>query len=411
MTGLMAEGTRSGFWESLEARYQPFQGPNPVGAHVATRIGIYAALGAALNIATIAAFAALFDELTFATISILFAVVYVAATVYFVFTGDVQTQTVVILASSVLGNIAGHIVLGGYLGSGGFIFFGVLVSAVSALLLGRRWTILITSAYVLAAAVLAVLEPIVSSWRTPPDPIVSTVIAVDVFVVTLLILAPMAYLLTRALAEEQGRSESLLLNVFPASIAERLKAEPDVIAEEFQSCTVLFADLVGFTRHAGLVEPERLVDELNLVFSRFDDLVARRGAEKIKTIGDGYLAVAGVPNPLPDHLAVVCDLALDMQAEMAPINDALGSTFDLRIGVHTGRAVAGVIGNSRFSYDIWGDTVNIASRLQTEGAPGSVVVSAEVADGVGSDFRVEELGLLELKGKGPTPAYLLSART
>lgn len=406
----MPENVGQGFWEGLEARYRPFRGPNPVGARVATRIGIYAALGAAINIAIIGVFELAYDETLAALIGFGFAVIYLSATVYFVATGDSETQLKIILASSAVGNIVGHIILGGYLGSGGFLFFGVLVSALSALLLGKRWTIGITGTYVLAAIVLALFDATIRSWREPPDPVLSIVIAADVFVSSLLILAPMAFLLTERLAYEQQRSDSLLLNVFPASIARRLKDRPDVIADEFDSCSVLFADLVGFTNHAGIVSPERLVEELNLIFSRFDELVEETGTEKIKTIGDGYLAVAGAPTANPNHVQAICDLALAMQDEMHSINTHLDTEFQLRVGVHTGRVVAGVIGNSRFSYDIWGDTVNVASRLQTEGLPGCIVISEAVAVALGGLYQYHSIGLLELKGKGEVNAFELERR-
>jgi len=399
-----------GFWERLEGRYQPFRGPNPVGAPVATRIGIYGGIGAAANIAFLGLFQLAYDETTAALLAFSFALVYLTAVAIFVATGNAELQLKITLFASVVGNIAAHLVLGGYIWSGGFIFFGVLVSALSALLLGRRSTMAFTGIYVVAAIALAILEPTIRSWRDAPDPVVSVVIATDVFVSSLLLLVPMAYLLTVRLAHERERSESLLLNVFPASIASRLKEQPDVIADEFESCSVLFADLVGFTEHAGTVPPERLVEELNLVFSRFDALVDEHGAEKIKTLGDGYLAVGGAPNRSTDHVVAICNLGLAMRDEMATINAHLGTEFELRVGIHTGRVVAGVIGKSRFSYDIWGDTVNIASRLQTAGPPGAIVVSEDVMTSAGGGYRYESLGELQLKGKGLMTALRLEGQ-
>lgn len=407
----MAVSTRrKRFWESLETRFQPSPGLPSLDPQVAVRVGIYGTIGAAVNIAALGTIQFVYDEPAAATLAVSFALTYSAVATFFYFSGSFEIATKIILYVSVVGNVAVHIILGGYLWSGGYLFFGVLVSATSAMLLRRRSTVLITGTYLVAAVVLGIFEPTIRSWREQPDPVVSVSTAVDVFIASLLILVPISYLLTKRLAAEQQRSEALLLNVFPASIAKRLKTRPDVIADEFEECSVLFADLVGFTAHSGRVSPEQLVDQLNLVFSEFDDLVDQTGTEKIKTVGDGYLAVAGAPISRPDHVDATCELALAMQDEMTSINLRLGTDFKLRVGVHTGRVVAGVIGNSRFSYDIWGDTVNVASRLQTEAAPGAIVVSEAVAEAASSRFRCHPLGQLDLKGKGPVKAYQLDGQ-
>jgi class 3 adenylate cyclase len=264
---------------------------------------------------------------------------------------------------------------------------------------------------VVTAIVLAFLESALRSRRNPPDVVVSAGLAVDVFVVSLLILVPIVILLVEQITREQARSQGLLLNVLPAVIAERLKRSPGVIADEYASCTVLFADIVGFTEHSSRITPELLIAELNLIFSRFDALVEQCGAEKIKTMGDGYLAVAGAPEERPDHVSVVCDLGLRMQAAIPEINRELGSDFRLRVGINTGRVVAGVVGTARFSYDLWGDTVNLASRMETLTDPGSIRVTESVAKAVADRYRFDDGGTSDVKGKGPTPTYLLVGTT
>lgn len=168
-----------------------------------------------------------------------------------------------------------------------------------------------------------------------------------------------------------------------------------MIAERHEECTVLFADLVGFTSHTADIAPDRLVDELNQIFSSFDDLVSRLDVMKIKTIGDAYMVAAGVPAARPDHVEVVCELALQMQ---------------VRVGVATGEVVAGVIGTAPFTYDIWGDTVNLASRLQRHAEPGQILVSESVETAVGHAFRFRSIGDVDLKGKGTVRAHVLEAR-
>jgi class 3 adenylate cyclase len=173
---------------------------------------------------------------------------------------------------------------------------------------------------------------------------------------------------------------------------------------------VLFADLVSFTDHTTKVSPGELISELNLVFSRFDGLVEACGAEKIKTMGDGYLAVAGAPTPRPDHAEVICDVALRMREAMAAINTELGTEFQLRIGVATGPLIAGVVGTNRFSYDLWGETVNLASRMETMCPPGAIQVTGEVARSAGDGFEFDRQQTIEVKGIGETATCLLNGR-
>jgi class 3 adenylate cyclase len=267
-----------------------------------------------------------------------------------------------------------------------------------------------TGCYIVAAIVFAYLEPTFQARRTQPALAVSVGLAVDVFVIGLLILVPIVISLMGQIVSERARSEGLLLNVLPRVIAERLKRTSGVIADAHETCTVMFADIVGFTEHSSRVTPEQLIGELNHVFSRFDGLVDSCGAEKIKTMGDGYLAVAGAPNQRPDHAAIMCELALRMQEAIPEINRDLGSSLQLRIGLNTGRLVAGVVGTTRFSYDLWGDTVNLASRMETMSPPGGIQVTPAVAQAAGSGFLFEPQGTIEVKGVGPITPNLLVGR-
>lgn len=212
------------------------------------------------------------------------------------------------------------------------------------------------------------------------------------------------------LAEIQAgreKSDRLLLNVLPHSIAERLKQGETMIADHFDCATVLFADLVGFTPLAHHTAPLALVDLLNDIFSRFDDIAAALGLEKIKTIGDAYMVVAGVPVPRDDHAKAAAVLALRMREELHAINTARGLTLNLRAGLHSGPIVAGIIGRNKFSYDLWGDTVNIASRMESSSVPGEIQISAATAGLLGNAFTLEPRGLTELKGVGAMETWLL----
>jgi len=209
------------------------------------------------------------------------------------------------------------------------------------------------------------------------------------------------------LAAERERSERILLNVLPASIAERLKHDDGVIADRCPDVSVLFADLAGFTPTAERLPPEEVVSLLDGIFSEFDDLVARLGLEKIKTIGDGYMVAGGIPQPLPDHAERIADLALAMQKSLRARDE---SALGLRVGIDTGPVVAGVIGRSRFGYDLWGDTVNTASRMESHAPAGAIQVTERTRNLLTGRFELERRDEVDVKGKGPMTTYLLLGR-
>ena len=213
-----------------------------------------------------------------------------------------------------------------------------------------------------------------------------------------------------SLAIEHDRAESLLLNILPSPIAERLKESRDVIADGFPDATVLFADLVGFTEFSGRIPPDELVRTLNEVFSRFDTLAERLGLEKIKTIGDAYMVAGGLPTPRDDHAEAMADMALGMQDEIASLNAERSTSFQMRVGMNSGPVVAGVIGLKKFIYDVWGDTVNIASRMESHGMEGSIQVSEECYRRLRGRYVFEERGTIQVKGRGEMRTYILKGR-
>jgi class 3 adenylate cyclase len=206
-------------------------------------------------------------------------------------------------------------------------------------------------------------------------------------------------------------SESLLLNILPAPIAHRLKSGERAIADKFDAVTVLFADIVGFTKLSANTTPEELVQDLNAVFGRFDDLAKKYGLEKIKTIGDAYMIAGGLPERSQDHTESVARFALAIQAviQEESLRTSKGEQVQLRVGIHTGEAVAGVIGTSKFSYDLWGDTVNTASRMESHGEAGKIHVSEEVFATLHGKFVFEERDEIDIKGKGRMKTYFLTA--
>jgi class 3 adenylate cyclase len=205
-------------------------------------------------------------------------------------------------------------------------------------------------------------------------------------------------------------NERLLLSILPAPVAERLKAGEGSIAEHFDEVSVLFADIVGFTTLSGTLSPQPLVEMLNDLFTRFDKLASQRRVEKIKTIGDCYMAVCGLPEPQVDHAGILADMALEMLSQVRDFNAARNSHLQIRIGLHTGPVVAGVIGRSKFIYDLWGDTVNTASRMESSGLPDRIQVTGAMRQALGAQYGFEERGEVDIKGKGLLQTWFLVGR-
>jgi class 3 adenylate cyclase len=217
------------------------------------------------------------------------------------------------------------------------------------------------------------------------------------------------FLLTRLLEQEREKSERLLLNILPETIADRLKQQPGTVADSFPDVTVLFADIVDFTPLSAHLTAEGTVALLNDVFSCFDGLAEKHGLEKIKTIGDAYMVVGGLPEPHGGRVQAVLAMAIDMQREIRRFHRETGEPLSLRIGINTGPVVAGVIGAKKFSYDLWGETVNLASRMETYGVAGGIQVTAAAHERLLDHYRFTARTLLNVKGKGAMTVYLLDA--
>ena len=220
-----------------------------------------------------------------------------------------------------------------------------------------------------------------------------------------------AFQLEKLLEREKQRSDELLLNILPAEVAERLKSGEEPLADHRDAVTVLFADLVGFTEMSREMPATELVTLLNDLFSRFDELVQQHGAEKIKTIGDAYMVASGLSESSADHVERMASLALGMRDAFVEFRQQHGLDLKLRIGVHSGAVVAGVIGKQKFAYDLWGDTVNVASRMESEGLPDEIQISANAWQGLSEKYQTEPRGEIAIKGHRPTMTYLLRGRT
>jgi class 3 adenylate cyclase len=300
--------------------------------------------------------------------------------------------------------------LGGFVASSAVSLWALVVALGAMFFYGARQAIPWFVGFVVLTALSGLLEPIVS--RNPAT--IPSAVQTAFFVLNICGVALTAYLLLqyaiRARDAAMASSERLLLNILPKSIADRLKRHEGSIAEAHEDVTVLFADVVDFTPFVERTEPARVVAVLDEIFSAFDHLAERHGLEKIKTIGDAYMVVAGLPTPREDHVEAMAEMALDMQDALGRLRGPLDLDLAIRIGMDSGPVIAGVIGRHKFIYDLWGDTVNTASRMESSGLPGRIQVTAAIHERLHDRYRFEERGPIEVKGKGRLQAYVLVGR-
>ena len=343
--------------------------------------------------------------------------VLLAALIVFARTRDFDTFLLVGQVAILLAPTISMAPLGGFLGSGGVGLWGIL-APLGALVFGdvrnaARWYAAYLVVFLgsgLAGELLGGVSPTVPRWFT------STMLGLNVAVGGTIVFTLLAVFARQrrdalgALRAEQARAENLLLNILPRSIADRLKADTRRIADQISSASILFADVVDFTPLAERLPATEVVGMLDDLFSHFDVLAERHGLEKIKTIGDCYMAAAGVPSPRPDHARALALMALDMLEAMRSV-DAVGHLgLELRIGINSGPVVAGVIGRKRFLYDLWGDAVNTASRMESHGAPGRIQITRATWELLDDEFVCEPRGTITLKGKGEMETWYLVAR-
>jgi guanylate cyclase len=308
--------------------------------------------------------------------------------------------------------------LGGFLDSGG-VGMWALLAPLGALVFDEagspaRWYAAYAVVFLgsgLAGELIDPVSPAVPRWLT------TTMLGLNVAIGGAIVFTLLAAFARQrrealvALRAEQAKAENLLLNILPRSIADRLKLETRAIADHFTSASILFADVVDFTPFSERLPAAEVVSLLDDLFSHFDTLADRHGLEKIKTIGDCYMVAAGVPTPRPDHARALALMAIDMQKAMASADEVGHLGLELRIGINSGPVVAGVIGRKRFLYDLWGDAVNTASRMESHGAPGQIQITAATKDLLEDEFVCEPRGTIPIKGKGEVETwYLVGAR-
>src|SRR4051794_30172969 len=309
--------------------------------------------------------------------------------------------------------------LGGFLTSGGVGLWGILAPlgalVFSDVRAAARWYAAFVVVFLGSGIAGEIVGPV---WELPPVWFTSTMLALNIAVggtIVFTLLAVFAKQRSDALAAlrlEQAKAENLLLNILPRSIAEKLKAQAQPIADHFTSVSILFADVVDFTPWSERLPPAQVVGYLDRLFTHFDELADRYELEKIKTIGDCYMVAAGVPTPRDDHARALALMALDMLEAMRS-NDELGRLgLELRAGINSGPVVAGVIGRKRFLYDLWGDAVNTASRMESYGAPGRIQITRPTFELLAHEFECEPRRTIEVKGKGEIEAwYLIGPRS
>jgi len=298
--------------------------------------------------------------------------------------------------------------LGGFAASGALMTWSILAPVGALMFQTVRIALWWFAAYLGFVAVALAFDAQAQQWAVPMGHDASMLFfGMNLIGPSVAIFASMLYFV-HAFQRAHRRSEELLLNILPAAIADRLKEGKDeTIADDFAEVTILFADIVDFTRLSARTTPRALVTLLNSVFSAFDRLTEQHRLEKIKTIGDAYMVVAGLPVARPDHAEAMADMALDMQAEMARLRAELDEPLGLRVGIHSGPVVAGVIGERKFAYDLWGDSVNVASRMESHGVENCIQLTQSTYDRLSDRYQCEERGTITVKGKPPMKTFFL----
>ena len=300
--------------------------------------------------------------------------------------------------------------LGGFAASGVLMTWSILAPFCALMFQSSRKAVGWFLAYLALLAVSLYFDDQFGQWAAPVSHTTSMLFfGMNIIGPSTAIFLSMMYFVN-AFERAHERSEELLLNILPGPISERLKEGEEMIVDGFSDVTILFADIVDFTRLCARITPRELVTLLNKVFSAFDRLTQRHGLEKIKTIGDAYMVVGGLPEPRTNHAEAIADMALDMHAEIERLGTELGEPLGLRIGIDAGPVVAGVIGKQKFAYDLWGDCVNTASRMESHGAKNRTQLTETAYNRLKGKYLCEERGIINIKGKENMKTYFLTAK-
>lgn len=357
-----------------------------------------------------------YDEPLAGAVTAVYVAVIGLSMVYLALTGRQKTLSTLQLLCTLVLPFLLTVILGGFMNSSA-VMLGALMAPLGALLYAdyRRASVWFV-AYALLTALTGALEPAIRQPNNLPAWLITTLFVLNVLIVSTLAFSMLFSFVRQKetalelLSLEQARSERLLLNVLPQKIARILKKDDRIIAERAEEVSILFADIVQFTQLSEEMDPVALVELLNEIYSYFDTLIAGNGLEKIRTIGDNYMVAAGLPTPRPDHAPALARTALAMQDYLdgysrgGPLGD-----LQLRLGMNSGPVVAGVIGRQRFHYDTWGDTVNVASRMQSHGLPGKIQITRATYELLKDEFICEARGPIHIKGKGQMETWFLVA--
>jgi adenylate cyclase len=349
-------------------------------------------------------------------VAYLYCLISAVAIAMFSRTRDARAFLRIELVDILLAPTLSMILVGGFLASGGVGLWGILAPLGALVFQGVRSGIRWFVAFVVVFLGSGIAGEISGGITELPGWFQTTMIALNVTVAGAIMFTLLAVFAQQredalaALRSEQAKAEGLLLNILPRSIAERLKDDSTRIADQFETASILFADVVDFTPFSERLPAAEVVGILDHMFTHFDVLADRYGLEKIKTIGDAYMAAAGVPTPRPDHAQALALMALDMREAMHASDEVSHYGLELRIGINSGPVVAGVIGRKRFLYDLWGDAVNTASRMESHGTPGEIQVTAATRELLQDEFELAARGTVTIKGKGAIQTWYLVGR-
>lgn len=309
-----------------------------------------------------------------------------------------------------------NLLLGGFMASGAVILWSLMSPLGALFYLERKKAWPWWGAFVTLLIVAALLEFSIRGTNNLPESLVITFFVMNITTVTGIVILMLNYFVQqknkayRLLAAEQDKSETLLLNILPKEIAAKLKQRNQTIAEYYPSASILFADMVGFTTISAKIGPTEMVDLLNHIYSHFDSLVDLFQVEKIRTIGDNYMVVAGVPVQMDRHAQALAGLAIEMQDFLGKLPKVDGNTVNFRIGINSGPVVGGVIGKKKFVFDVWGDAVNIASRMESQGEAGRIQITQMTYDLIREEFSAIPRGFIDIKGSGVLKTWFLTGK-
>jgi guanylate cyclase len=358
-----------------------------------------------------------FDEFLAALIPFIYCVVSTVSIIFYSLTRRYQffrfSQLLLILLLPFLLMLA----LGGFVNSSAVILWSLL-SPLGALLFSKpgrapRWF----AAYALLVIISGFLQPYVRQTNNLSATVITAFFVMNIVAISAIAFVLVYYFVHQKdaflglLRQEQEKSERLLLNILPREVAEILKIENRVIADHFEEASIMFTDLVDFTPLTAELEPRKMVDLLNEIYSGFDDLVEKYDLEKIRTIGDNYMVVSGVPRPRQDHAQALASMALEMCTFMSQFSTENGKRVHIRVGINSGPLVAGVVGRRKFQYDVWGEAVNIASRMESQGIPDQIQITGVTYNLIKDKFTCDPRGTMEVKGVGEMETWFLAGKS